>query len=257
MQSTINALAFPHPPRQSHGTRRLMESSNLLWLTADSGERIPALYVKRRRDSQRGKRILVLYSHGNAEDLTELLDEVNLMAQQLDADVMAYEYIGYSIADGKPSEAGCYASAAAAYAWAVSESGGGAAPHEIVPFGRSLGSAPACHMASTAPSPVCGLVLQSPLLSGGNALLGRGIASIGACLDILKNYDHIQNVRCRVAICHGTVDRVVPCWNGRMLHQMAAEAHEPLWCEGRGHNDMDTETVLIWARRFLDHQALW
>ena len=46
-----------------------------------------------------------------------------------------------------------------------------------------------------------------------NALLGRGIAIVGSCLDVFKNNDHILRARCRVAICHGTEDEVVPCWN--------------------------------------------
>lgn len=66
-------------------------------------------------------------------------------------------------------------------------------------------------------------------------------------------YQFITNARCRVAICHGTDDLVVSWWNGRKLHALCgADAFEPLWCEGRGHNDMDTEAVLAWAASFLD-----
>lgn len=39
---------------------------------------------------------------------------------------------------------------------------------------------------------------------------------------------------------------------GRKLHALCADAHEPLWCEGCGHNDMDQEAVLQWARTVLD-----
>ena len=66
---------------------------------------------------------------------------------------------------------------------------------------------------------------------------GSGAAAVGACLDPFKNYVYIRDVRCRVAICHGTRDGVVPCWNGRKLHSLAQLVHEPLWCAGasRGH----------------------
>ena len=102
--------------------------------------------------------------------------------------------------------------AMAAYEWALTKY----APNDIIPFGRSLGSAPACYIASQATQPVGGLILQSPLLSGANALLGSVVAFGFFFLDILKNYNHILNARCRVAITHGTADGVVPCWNVRV-----------------------------------------
>ena len=98
-----------------------------------------------------------------------------------------------------------------------------------------------------------GLLLQSPLLSGAYAVFGEGTATAGACLDIFKNYATIPRVRCRVCVMHGTADKVVPCWNGRRLLARAADPHEPLWCEGHGHNDMPEERCLAHASRFLDY----
>lgn len=178
---------------------------------------------------------------------------VEMMAEKLSADVLAYEYVGYSIASGSPSEDGCYASAEAAYTWALRDAdqgGGGAASDEIVPFGRSLGSAPACYIAARAPSPVAGLLLQSPLLSGANAVLGR-MAFTAGCVDVFRNNVWIEDVRCRVAIAHGTADGVVPCSNGRALYERCADAHKPLWCQGYGHNNMPEERVFVWASAFL------
>ena len=121
----VNVLAFPRPPRTHQRREYLQSQPNLLWLTTDASSSVgalkcPALYFKRPRASRRGGRFLVLYSHGNAEDLSELPRLIELYSSRLDADVLAYEYPGYSIADGSnPNEAGLYAVAAAAYAWAV------------------------------------------------------------------------------------------------------------------------------------------
>lgn len=269
LTSLINALAFPISPPSDRAVRELRADNRLTWLTTESGHKLPALLHRRqqmgsaakpgsRRGGSQPRRFLVLYSHGNAEDLTQLRQLVAFMAHHLDADVLAYDYPGYSIASGSPSEAGLYAAAAAAYAWAVrpaSEGGGGAAPSDIVPFGRSLGSAAAVYMASVAPTPCGGLILQSPLMSGASAFLGEAVATLGSCVDPFRNSARISSVRCRVAICHGESDRVVPCWNGRALHDKAPETSEPLWLAGRGHNDMDEEQVLVWAAAFLDGQA--
>ena len=101
-------------------------------------------------------------------------------------------------------------------------------PGDVVPFGRSLGSAPACYVANVVAMPVGGLLLQSPLLSGANAMMGRGVATVGSCIDVFKNYNRILDARYGVTIAHSTHDKVVPCWNRRDLHDLAADAHEPL-----------------------------
>jgi hypothetical protein len=45
---------------------------------------------------------------------------------------------------------------------------------------------------------------------------------------------------------------VVPCSHGRTLHKLAPNSHEPLWCHGRGHNDLPEEDVFSHLRDFLD-----
>ena len=68
-----------------------------------------------------------------------------------------------------------------------------------------------------------------------------------------KNYAKIGDVRCRVAIAHGTADEVVGFSNGKALHRRCADAHEPLWCPGRGHNNMDEKAVLRYFHGVLDY----
>ena len=84
-----------------------------------------------------------------------------------------------------PSEAGLYRSAMAAYEKALQL----ARAEDIVPFGRSLGSAPAVHMAANAPTPCAALLLQSPLMSGTQAILGAGggdRSAVRRCLQELR-----------------------------------------------------------------------
>ena len=170
LTSVVNALAFPRPPRQASADE-LREHPGLLWLTTADGSTIPAVHVKPRKP-KRQRRYLVLYSHGNAEDVGECVSPLvyagredthlptslaQLMADTLDADVLAYEFEGYSLSSAAaPSEAGLYRSAMAAYEKALQL----ARAEDIVPFGRSLGSAPAVHMAANAPTPCAALLLQ-------------------------------------------------------------------------------------------------
>ena len=263
LTSVVNALAFPRPPRQASADE-LREHPGLLWLTTADGSTIPAVHVKP-RTPKRQRRFCVLYSHGNAEDIGECVSPLvyagredthlptslaQLMADTLDADVIAYEFEGYSLSSAAaPSEAGLYRSAMAAYEKALQL----ARAEDIVPFGRSLGSAPAVHMAANAPTPCAALLLQSPLMSGAQAILGPTVATAVPCADVFKNYAKIGNARCRVAIAHGTADEVVGFSNGKALHRRCADAHEPLWCPGRGHNNMDEKAVLRYFHGVLDY----
>ena len=61
-------------------------------------------------------------------------------------DVFGYEYFGYSVAPGQPSEAGCARCIDAAYAHLVRERR--YRPERVVLFGRSIGSVPTVDLAA-------------------------------------------------------------------------------------------------------------
>jgi fermentation-respiration switch protein FrsA (DUF1100 family) len=257
----VNAMAFPVPP-VGHECARLRKRKDVVWLGTKSDEQIPCLFITPKLQGA-CQPFLLLYSHGNSEDLGEGAEYLEYMAAATGCSVLGYEYVGYGVASGKPSEKGLYESADAAYEWAtrpVAEEGLGWPAECIVPFGRSLGSAAAVHLASAAAVPCAGLLLQSPLMSGAQVLLGRTAASLLMCVDIFKNYARIQRARCAVAIVHGAEDDVVPVSNGRALAARCAAARGATCWEieefaGRGHNDMEPERVLAFAARFLNHLA--
>jgi len=57
----------------------------------------------------------------------------------------------------------------------------------------------------------------------------------------LKNYEFIKNVRCPIAIFHGTEDRVVPYDSGkRLFDSIPFENKEMYTIEGGGHNNLVT-----------------
>jgi len=255
-----NSLAF-HPPQypQAFYESVLQSREDLVELTTSEDENIPACYVRCR--TARPPRLLLLYSHGNAEDLAEHLDYIDELAREVGADVFSYEYVGYSLSrlqGATPSEAACNRSADAAWRYCTEELRIPA--NQIVIFGRSIGSGPAVDLAHRAsvegcphsPLEAAGVILQSPIESGGRAVLGYWASVAAYSLDIFRNYEKIDQIKAPVAILHGTADTVVPLGNGQALHAQLQKPYEPLWIEGRGHNDMPYGECFHYIRRFLD-----
>ena len=127
MQSTINAVAFPVPPR-SWSAAVLRRRSDLILLQTASGETTAAVHIVNRRRAD-SRPLTILYSHANAEDLGLSLPFADVLSRFCGCDVLAYEYLGYSISSGEPSEAGCLECVDAALAYLLDDCG--LEPHRV------------------------------------------------------------------------------------------------------------------------------
>src|SRR6185503_8570209 len=78
---------------------------------------------------------VLLWSHGNAGNVSMRADLLVILASR-GLGVLAYDYRGYGASAGRPSEAGLYLDAEAAYDSLVAD---GIAAERIVCFGESLG----------------------------------------------------------------------------------------------------------------------
>lgn len=174
-------------------------------------------------------RYTILYSHGNAEDLGDDLPLLQALHDHGFA-VLAYDYRGYGLSRGRPSERGAYADESAAYAWLVRDRQ--VPPGRIVVHGRSLGGGPAAELASR--EPVAGLVLESTFTNATSvSALGRFFP-----VDWFRTARRLPRVRCPVLVIHGTADEVIPFAAGQRLYILAGEPKRALWVEGAGHNDL-------------------
>mmetsp|Transcript_87004 Transcript_87004/g.281751 ORF Transcript_87004/g.281751 Transcript_87004/m.281751 type:complete len:246 (+) Transcript_87004:48-785(+) len=243
MGALVATLAFPVPPKE-WGSQHLRARNDLMFLNTARQDKIAAVHIKR------GAERTILYSHGNAEDLGQILPYLDKMSEACLADVLAYDYSGYGISEGTPSEENCYMCIDAAYGYLRQH----VSPSRIIAFGRSIGSGPTVDLVSRHPE-ISGMVLQSPLESGGRAVLGYTASVMLYSMDIFRNYEKIVKVECPVLIIHGTADKVVPCANGRAIHAACKQAAEPLWITGRGHNDMPERVCLARMREFCDSLA--
>jgi len=212
-------LLFPAPP-PSYDT----SLPGLAMIQGESGSRFAAVH----RSNPKAK-YLILYFHGNGEDLGAIAPHVEALAAHGFA-VLAVDYPGYGLTGGRASEAGFYTVADAAYRYATSVLGW--TPERIIADGRSLGGAAAVWVASR--EKVGGLILQSAFVSAYRVkidvplLLGERMPSLA----------RMKAVRCPVLVIHGFGDGLIDWSHGRRLYEAAPEPKRCLWVSGAHHNDV-------------------
>jgi pimeloyl-ACP methyl ester carboxylesterase len=183
--------------------------------------------------------LTLLVSHGNGQDLQYLAEDVAprlLQGLTTRVNIVCYEYPGYSLSPLPTSEGLCLRAAQAAYRYAREVLRVPA--RRIVPYGISLGTGPAVHLAARCE--VGGLILQSPYTSIGATKTGLALARRLSCIDLFRSYALAARVRVPVAIYHGSVDQVVPPECSRDLAPMFEHVFGdgPTFCRDAGHNNV-------------------
>ncbi|MCB1065177.1 MAG: alpha/beta hydrolase [Verrucomicrobiae bacterium] len=185
---------------------------------------------------------VLLWTHGNAEDLGHLGPFFEIFAEQ-NVGILAIDYPGYGLSEGKPTEPGCYRAVDLAFRHLTHDLG--IAADRIVIVGQSVGSGPAVWLAEKHPE-VRGLVLISPFLSA-----FRVVTQIPLFPgDRFPNLHRMPEVTCPLLIFHGENDEVIPFTHGKKLfalHPGPEKAFVPL--PAAGHND-------LWARHFDTMESL-
>ena len=168
----------------------------------------------------------ILYSHGNAEDLGEILPRLRDL-RDIGFSVFSYDYQGYGKSQGRPSVRGAYQDINVAYEYLTQKLGIPA--NQIIVYGRSVGGGPSVDLASR--QPVAGLVIESSFTTTFRVVTHIPIYPF----DKFRNIDKIKNVNCPVLVMHGNADRVIPFSHGQQLFAAANQPKLSFWVDGAGH----------------------
>ncbi|MFN2387075.1 MAG: alpha/beta hydrolase, partial [Thermoanaerobaculia bacterium] len=174
-----------------------------------------------------------LYFHGNAGNVSHRLDRSKRLVDRFGVDILLLDYRGYGRSEGRPSEAGLYRDARAAYAEALRR---GFPPDRIVLFGESLGCSVAVQLATEKPS--AGLVLETPFLSV--PALARKYYPMVPGFVIRTRFDSekkIAGVAAPKLFIQAENDEIVPGNHARRLHELAPPPKELYRIPRAGHND--------------------
>lgn len=212
MSSLADKLVFP-APKPSYNKESF--KNHLCWIpwnkalspdrvdNEDYAEGIPCMWLPAERAAG-----VILFFHGNAEDLGLSHAFVQHMRDQFKMNVLAVEYPGYGLLNAlSASEKAVQEVVLTVFRFVVDELR--VAYEQIFLFGRSIGSGPATYLAST--FPVGGLILVAAFASINEvirSLAGSIIAR--AFVERFPNISLIGNVSCPTLFIHGEKDSLVP-----------------------------------------------
>ncbi|MFL5339925.1 MAG: alpha/beta hydrolase [Gemmataceae bacterium] len=195
----------------------------------------------------------LLHCHGNGGNLSHRAGVYAALQREQNVSVLGFDYPGYGRSGGKPSEAGCYAAAEAAYEWLTIRQQ--VPPERLILFGESLGGGPATELATR--RPYRALVLFSTFTSAPD--VGRDHYPLLPVRLLMRNrFDNIRKVpelTRPVFIAHGDADSLISPDHARRLFD-AVRAPVALHLDpGRGHTHAMTPAFHAALRDFLQENA--
>lgn len=192
---------------------------------------------------------VIVLCHGNGCDIGNMVAFANQLSTDCECHVVLYEYPGYGLSPGFPSENSCATSLVKVIEHLYEKMN---IPIEnMVFYGQSIGSGVATcgykYCKTKYDRSPAGLVLISPYLSIkalGNDIIGSSVSCI------LERFDTRDNIRCcyrNLLIIHGSQDQVIPVEHGIELHKIALETcKNPIISilDGMSHNNIPKQHII-------------
>ncbi len=212
-------------------------TDELLSLTAKDGTKIAAVFGKAAKDAHLlpTSRPTLLFFYGNGVCMANCRQIFNQFRRG-GFDVLMPDYEGYGLSSGKPSEAGCCATADASYNYLLTRPG--IDPSRLTAVGWSLGSAVAIDLASR--RPIAHLVTISAFTNIDD-VAQHMFPYAPASILLSSRFDNIKkipDVPCPILMFHGTQDQLVPpdmC--GQLAHAAKVKVIQ-VQIQGAGHNNI-------------------
>ncbi|MEE8109552.1 MAG: alpha/beta hydrolase, partial [bacterium] len=176
----------------------------------------------------------LVWFHGNGGNLSHRVENIALLQAKIRANIFIFDYRGYGLSQGSPSEEGTYRDAEGAIRYVLSRND--VDDRRVVLFGRSIGGPIAIEEALRR-SPA-GLILESPFTSV--AAMAQKLFLIPLGRFLKTKYDalsKIGRIRVPLLILHGDRDEIVPFGMGKTLFEAARAPKDFYVIRGAGHND--------------------
>jgi pimeloyl-ACP methyl ester carboxylesterase len=222
-----------------------------VWLRTDDGVRLHAWFCccPPQLAAPERERLTVVYFHGSFGELTWRQWVARRWHECLGADVLLFDYRGYGLSAGQPSEEGLYLDARAAHQWVTDVRK--LDPNRVVLVGRSLGGAVALELAlEVRPRAV---VLENTFTDVRDVAQEHCLGlPVGLVMhNHFPTLERIKQLGQPVFLAHGDNDRVIPVDHSRRLYCAANSPKHLLVLPGQGHLDFPPDEYYIALREFL------
>ena len=197
-----------------------------MWFFSSDNKKINAWVIP-----SEGARHTILFSHGNAGNISHRLDKI-VMMNGLGLNVFIFDYRGYGKSEGVPSERGLYRDARAAYKCLMESKG--IVPGHIVLYGESIGGAVAVELAA---SEKVGALITEEAFTSVKDMAQMAFPLVPSFI-LSSKFDSlakIGNITCPKLIIHSPDDEIVPFSQGERLFAAAGDPKTFLKLRG-GHN---------------------
>lgn len=229
-----NRLLF-YPARQIVSTPA---ASGLAWedvyFTASDGVSLNGWWVP-----APSSRCTVLFCHGNGGNISFLGPRIEIY-HSLNFDVFVFDYRGYGMSGGKPSEEGTYRDVQAA--WDYLTETRNIRPDRIVVIGMSLGGPIAAWLCQTAVP--AALVLESTFTGAADVADSHYRMSPGRLVfgDAYHTASYATRAKCPVLVVHSPDDEIIRFELGERLYRLIPGKKEFLRISG-SHNAGFIESI--------------
>jgi uncharacterized protein len=185
-------------------------------------------------DSAKG---VVLYFHGNRDNIERYAPYSKIFTSQ-GYECWMIDYPGFGRSTGKLTTESMKLQAMQFYLLARSKF----KREQVIIYGKSMGTGPACYLASTRDCRL--LLLETPYYSL-SSLASRfaPFLPVSWLINVdFKNGEYLQNVTAPVIAFHGTEDATIPIDNAERLKQVLKKGDRFISIEGGKHNGLTEST---------------
>lgn len=226
----LNGVLFPSPtPSYESESFR----SDMIWVPNTRGRaKIPCLYLR----CEKGSSKVLVYFHGNAEDVGLSYNLMDHLRCALRVHVLAVEYPNYGVYPGQTSAERIIEDAERVFEYLTVECQ--LSPRDIIVFGRSIGSGPATWLASHFTP--CALILMSAYTSI-RAVVKHLVGPVAQYFlaERFNNLSLMPGVTCPTFLLHGQVDTLIPYTHSQALLEVCSGLSSLVMPPDMDHNSFD------------------
>ena len=200
-----------------------LNGCNLTYVTTRSKKKISVLEIKPFYTAVTKK--IVIFSHSSSSDIYTFFDDLRKFSSEYGIITVCYDYPGYGLSKGKPTEKQCYEALEAVIDFYNRRM------YEIILIGISFGTGVVIDYSHKKDwhNPI---ILISPHKNiSKNTIFGERI--------IFSTSSKIGDLFCPIKIFHGQSDNVVNVSQAKDLYKkLSNKAFSPVWIKDVGHYDV-------------------